>query len=891
MEILKTHVIKGPNYWSIRHKNLIVIKLDIKEFEFFPSNMIPDFVTNLQKILPSLYSHRCSEGVPGGFFSRLEEGTWLGHVIEHVALEMQCLAGMDCGFGRTLSTSRQGVYNVLFTYLDEECGLYAGKKAIELVESLAKGMPYLTLSEDLETLRHYYEEKKLGPSTQAIFDEAAKRNIPLKLIPGSSLLTLGQGVYQKKMWATVSSQTSAIGIDITSNKDLTKKILEENYIPTPEGLIIYNLHDLNSAILQLKFPLVIKPLNSNHGKGITTNIKTREQAEAAFHFATNYGRAVIIERFIKGKDYRFLVINYKVVAVAERTSAFIVGNGVATIQQLIEQINADPRRGHGHANLLTRIEIDEVTLNVLKDSQLTPESILPAGQMQFLKYTANISSGGTASDLTDKVHKNNMAMAERIARLVNMDICGIDIIAKDIKKPLTAENGSVLEVNASPGLRMHLSPYNGKSRNVAANILNMLYPPNVPSRIPLIAVTGTNGKTTVVQLLAQIAKQSHCVGHATTEGIYSNGHLIYEGDCSGPKSARAVLQDPTINFAVLECARGGILREGLGFDQCDISILTNISNDHLGINDIDSLEKMAKLKSVVLETTHANGFAILNADDDIVYQLKDNLKSQVALFAVKESRRISDHCDRGGCAIYLDKEDIILQNGKTRKRVASVSVFPGIRGIGMVKNFLCAILAAHLADFPVPQIVSALSAFNSDAKMNPGRMNLFTWNNTRILLDYAHNEGAYHELKAYMDNVHAAKKVGIITGVGDRRDADIEAIGYLSGQMFDEIIIRHNRDRRGRSNEDITRLLMAGIQRAKPDLPVEVISDEVKALTYAIKGADEDTFIYHCIDDVTTALNFMKRLQKSKTIETDQEEGYYNAETKRETVNHWWSGR
>lgn len=891
MDILKIQVINGPNFWSIKHKKLIVFKLDIKQYEYLPSNLIKEFPTNLKKLLPSLYHHRCSEGIKGGFFERLEEGTWLGHVTEHIALELQYLAGMDCGFGRTFSAETPGVYNVIFAYRCKKAGLYAGKTAIKIVETLAHQKPYLNLEKDLEKLRKYYAEEKAGPSTQAIIDEATKRNIPVRILKDSSLMVLGQGLQQRKVWATLSAQTAAVGVDIASDKDITKKLLDEAYIPIPKSRIVSSVSAVSYAVEKLGFPLVIKPLNGNHGKGITTNIRTEEQAIHAFHFAAKVSPSVIVERFIEGKDYRFLIVNYQVVAVAQRTAAFVIGNGVSSIRELIDEINKDPKRGSGHDNVLTEIQIDESTLSILKEKQLNPQSVLPLGEIVSLKYTANLSSGGTATDVTDEVHKANLELGERVARIMNLDICGIDIIAKDIQKPINKQNGAVLEVNASPGFRMHLSPCNGKPRNVAAYVLDMLYPQNISARIPIIAVTGTNGKTTVVQLIAHFAKKFHRVGYTTTEGIYSNGRLIYKGDCSGPKSARAVLQDTTVDFAVLECARGGILREGLGFDQCNISIITNISNDHLGLQGIDSLERLAKVKGVVAETTASNGYAILNADDDLVYGLKEELHCQVALFALSEQERIRSHCASGGIAIYLQDKVILLQKGTEKEEVIAVDAIPctfGGTASSMIKNILPALLAATLSGFPLKEIVHSLGQFRSNAEMNPGRMNLYEFDNFNILLDYAHNEGAYEELKSYIHKVNAKKKIGIITAVGDRRDEDIQGIGFIAAQMFDEIIIRHNEDKRGRLDSELTELLLMGIQKISRQIKVDIISNEVDALNYAISHAKEGTFIYHCIDDVSTAINYMNELSKKSDFDSVKGNYYYGT-TKREVAYHRWS--
>ncbi len=571
MKIVNRQVLKGPNYWSNSRKRLIVLTLDLEQYEELPSNRLEHFNESLIQLIPSLYEHRCSIGIPGGFFERLKEGTWLGHIIEHVALELQTLAGMNCGFGRTYSSSKTGVYDVIFSYEIEQAGLYAGEAAFNLVHSLASGKKYSDLEKNIQILQEILRKEQLGPSTKALVKEAEKRAIPYTKIPNSSLIIFGQGTNQKKMWATVSSQTSSIGVEIACDKELTKNILDSNFIPVPQGKTIRTLEELEKTLMSFKFPLVIKPFNGNHGRGVLTNINTKEKAILGFELAKKISNKVLIEEFIPGDDYRFLVVNYKVVAVAKRTPAMIKGNGIHTIQQLIDQVNEDPQRGVGHENILTAINIDEETRAILIENNLTLDSILPSNQILYLKSTANLSAGGTATDVTDLVHQDNIKLAEQVARLINLDICGIDIVAEYIHQAIQKNNGAIIEVNAGPGLRMHLQPTAGLARNVAAPIMEMLYPSGSSATIPVIAVTGTNGKTTVVRLTAYLAqKAKYKVGFSTTEGIYSNGQLSYAGDCSGPLSATAVLSDPTINFAVLECARGGILRSGLAFNECDI---------------------------------------------------------------------------------------------------------------------------------------------------------------------------------------------------------------------------------------------------------------------------------------------------------------------------------
>lgn len=870
MKILNTQVLKGPNYWSNYRKKLIVLTLDLQHHEELPTNRIEHFNEGLKNLLPSLYEHRCSLGVKGGFFSRLEEGTWLGHVLEHIALELQTLAGMNCGFGRTYSTSKYGVYDVIYSYESEEAGIYAGRAAFNLITALTTHVPYLNLEQDIDTLKQIWRKQQLGPSTQALVTEAERRSIPYTVIPNTSLVLLGQGCHQKKMWATVSSQTSSIAVEIASDKELTKQILDASFIPVPHGKTVSTMEELEIALNSLDFPLVIKPVNGNHGRGVLTHIYTREKAILGFEIAKKISSSVLIEEFIPGEDYRFLVVNYKVIAVAKRTPALIRGNGTHTIQQLIEEVNNDPQRGLGHEKVLTSIKADAETLAILEEKNLSLDSILPANEIIFLKGTANLSSGGTATDVTELVHKKNIKLAEKVARLIGLDICGIDIIAEQIHKPIQKNNGAIIEVNAGPGLRMHLQPTEGAAKNVAAPILDMLYPTNSSATIPVVAVTGTNGKTTVVRLIAHFAKKAqYHVGFSTSDGIYNDNQLVYAGDCSGPLSASAVLSDPAINFAVLECARGGILRSGLAFNECDISVITNITSDHLGLKEIHSLEDLARVKSVVAHSTKKTGYAILNADDELVYKIKEELSCSIALFAMNENTYIKEHCLSGGLACYIENDVIVVHKEQCKHYLAQLSHIPmTFKGTAscMIKNILPAVLAAVISNLPFDLIESALYEFLPTPENLPGRMNVFHFDHYQVMVDYAHNEGAYVELKNYLCTLKYKKTIGIISVAGDRRPIDMQKIGYYAAELFDEIIIKHDKDGRGSTPEQITKALLEGISLSKSTPKVEVISDEYKALKHAMAHAIPDTFIFFSPEKVFQAIEFVKGKQEQQRL-------------------------
>lgn len=867
MEILKLRVLRGANYWSNYRKKLIVVKLNLHDYENLPTDLLDGFPNRLKELMPSLYQHRCSPGVEGGFFKRLEKGTWLGHVIEHVALELQWLAGMKCGYGRTRPTGEHGVYNIVFSYEIENAGVCAAKAAIKIVDTLAKQLPYPFLEDDLQELKQIYEHERLGPSTEAIIKEAEKRQIPCTRLDRHSLFMLGHGIHQKIICSTVSCQTSSIGLDIAGDKEITKQVLAASLIPIPQGLVIHSEKEINLAIKEVGFPLVVKPLSGNHGKGITTNITNKEKAVSAIKIVQKYSKDIIVEKFIQGSDYRLLIVNYKLVAAAQRIPAFIVGNGESTIQELIDEVNKNPYRGDGHQNFLTKIKIDKITNTILDEKGLSVESVLPKGQILYLKDAANISSGGTAVDVTDFVHPLNVILAERVARLVNLNICGIDVVTDDISKPLTAKNGAILEVNAGPGLRMHLSPTAGMKRNVAKPIVEMLFPQEAPCRIPVVAVTGTNGKTTLVRMIAYFAKRAgRSVGFACTDGIYIQHQQIHKGDCSGPVSASVVLRDPIVDFAVLECARGGILRSGLGFDHCSISIVTNVSEDHLGQDDIHTLEDMARVKSVVPRSTLESGHAILNADDDLVYAMKEDLTCNIALFSLNPANeRMKQHCNSGGLVAYIEDDTIFVQRGNQKDKVADISDIPiAFSGFatGMVINLLPAVLAGVISNFPIADIRTWLTSFEPSVENTPGRMNLFTFENFKVLIDYAHNEDAFIKLGEFFKHIKCQKKVGIIAATGDRRPNDIRKIGYYAGEIFDEIIIRHDRDNRGRTPEELTQLLKEGIGQSKNHSKVTVIPNEFDAIQSAMENAEPDTFIMYFPDEILKAVNFVKQAEE-----------------------------
>ena len=874
MKILEIKVMKGPNYWSVRRHKLVVMLLDLEDLEQKPTDKIPGFLERIKDMFPTMYSHRCSEGVEGGFFTRVEEGTWMGHVIEHIALELQTLAGMETGFGRTRSTSKEGVYHVVFSYIEEEVGKATATASVEIARRLVEGEDF-DINGFIQELREIREKVRLGPSTGSIVTEAIHRGIPWIRLNKNSLVQLGYGMNQRRIQATVAGTTSNIAVEIACDKEDTKNLLEAAEVPVPRGRIIYTEEELEAAIKRIGYPVVLKPINGNHGRGATTNIKDWGSAQLAFEIAKKHSRAIICEKFITGYDFRLLVINYKFICAARRTPACVTGDGKSTLQQLIDAVNADPRRGYGHEKVLTQIKVDAVTEKILADKELTLESIIPKGEELMLKPTANLSTGGTSTDVTDFVHPNNIFLAERIARIIGLDICGIDIMAPDLSTPLEENGGAVLEVNAAPGFRMHIEPSEGLARNVAEPVIDMLYPPGSSARIPIIGITGTNGKTTTTRLTAHLVKSmGHKVGFTTSDGVYIQNQMMMKGDCTGPISAEFVLKDPTVDFAVLECARGGILRAGLGFHRCDIGIVTNISADHLGLGGIDTVEQLARVKSVVVQSVMPEGFAILNADDDLVYKMREGLECHVAFFSCDpKSKRIKEHCSKNGiAAVYDEQTDMIyIQKGAWKIQIDKAHQIPltqSGKALFNVMNIMPAVLAGYLRGFTVVDIRQALQTFIPSPAQTPGRMNLFQFKNFQVLADYAHNPAGFAVLKAYVDKVQASRKIGIISGTGDRRDEDIRDLGEIAANMFDEIIIRQDKHLRGRTEDNIIQLLTEGIQRKKPDMPVQVILKELQAIDHAVKNAPKDSFIVICSDVVTDALNYIQKLKNDEDTQS-----------------------
>ncbi|MBW4630609.1 MAG: cyanophycin synthetase [Iphinoe sp. HA4291-MV1] len=863
MRILKIQTLRGPNYWSIRRHKLIVMRLDLENLGETPTNEIPGFYEGLVEALPSLEGHYCSPGCRGGFLIRVREGTMMGHVVEHVALELQDLAGMDVGFGRTRETSTSGVYQVVFEYLNEEAGRYAGRAAVRLCQSIVDRdrYPKAELEQDLQDLKDLWRDAALGPSTETLIKEAEKRSIPWMHLGARFLIQLGYGVNQKRVQATMTDNTGILGVELACDKEATKRILANAGVPVPRGTVINFLDDLEEAIEYVGgYPIVIKPLDGNHGRGISINISSREEAEAAYDSARQISRSIIVERYYTGRDHRVLVVDGKVVAVAERVPAHVVGDGKSTILELIEETNKDPSRGEGHDNLLTKIELDRTSYHLMEKQSLTLNSVLPKSEICYLRATANLSTGGIAVDRTDEIHPENIWLAQRIVKIIGLDIAGIDIVTPDISRPLREVDGVIVEVNAAPGFRMHVAPSRGIARNVAGAVMDMLFPADKVSYIPILAVTGTNGKTTTTRLLAHIFKQTNkVVGYTTTDGTYIGDYLVESGDNTGPQSAQLILQDPTVEVAVLETARGGILRSGLAFEAANVGVILNVASDHLGIGDIDTIEQLGHLKSVVAEAVFPDGYAVLNADDPRVAAMAEKTKANIAYFTMNlDSELVRHHIQKGGVAAVYENGYLSILKGDWTHRIERAENIPltmGGRAPFMIANALAASLAAFVQNVSIEQIRAGLNTFRASVSQTPGRMNLFNLGNYHALVDYAHNPASYQALGAFVRNWTSGKRIGVIGGPGDRRDEDFIMLGKLAAEIFDHIIVKEDDDTRGRTRGSAADFIVQGIKEVNPDCEYEVILNETEAVNRALETAPENSLVVILPESINRAIS------------------------------------
>jgi len=817
MEIISLKVLHGPNQWA--SFPVLEAWVDLGPLEDYPSNTLPGFNDRLMRWLPSMVEHRCTIGERGGFFERLRTGTWLGHVLEHVTLELQSLAGTVVGFGRARETKTRGVYKVAIEYKEEKFAIECLHTAHRMIKAAIAGEAFEVACE-IKRLRKVLLESQLGPSTRSIVEAAAARGIPSRRLNDGSLVRLGQGAKQRRIVAAETDRTGAVAESIAQDKELTRTLLAEAGIPVPEGRPVNDPADAWTVAEEIGAPVVVKPRFGNQGRGVSVNLSTRIEVEKAWHVAREQDTSVVVERFVTGGDFRLLVVGGKVVAAARRRPPTVIGDGGSQIGLLVDRINEDPRRTGDHATSLSPLLIDEVALAVLAEQGLTATSVPEAGRIVLLRKSANLSTGGTSEDVTDLVHPEVAARAVEAARIVGLDVAGIDLVAADITQPLESQGGVVIEVNAGPGLRMHLEPTVGTPRDVGAAIVDTLFAPDDDGRIPVAAVTGTNGKTTVVRLISHLATAGGAtVGMTCTEGVWIGNREIDAGDCSGPASARRVLANPSVTTAVLETARGGILREGCGFDQCDVAVVTNIaSGDHLGIAEIDTPEQIAWVKGAIVSAVSRQGTAVLNAADPLVVAMKKWCKGHIVYFALDPANAvITEHLAAGGRAATVRDGWIVLCDGPRETRLAHLERVPLVhKGLVdfQVENVLAGAAAAWCLGVPLELVRLGLESFSCGTTGSPGRFNLLDLEGASIVVDYGHNVPSLEQICATVRKLPHERRTAVYSAAGDRRDEDLLAQGRLLGATFDRVVIYEDAYIRGRQPGDITRLISQGIAEA-----------------------------------------------------------------------------
>jgi len=900
MKILETNVYLGPNKYA--HFPVIRHVIDLGILEEWPTGKLGGkFINELLDRLPGLYEHGCSYREKGGFTRRLkeDEGTWLGHVSEHVTLELQNVAGSDVTFGKTRSVGEKGQYNLVYEYKQRDVGLEAGRLAMafiidllpEKLKSQIDGVdPEFNFEESRDDFIRFAQRFEFGPSTASLVNAGRDREIPFIRLNEYSLVQFGHGKYQKRIQATVTVNTSNIGVDIASDKELTNTILGDLGLPVPKQRMARTPERAIRAARHIGYPVVLKPLNANHGRGISINLTTEDEVKTAFDKARQHGssRTILVEKYVSGMDHRMLVIDNKLVAVAKRVPGHVMGDGAHTIQELVDMVNSDPNRGIGHEKVLTKIHIDGQAERILNENNLTLESVIKKGEILYLRLTANLSTGGTAIDMTDVVHPDNKEMAERAVKAVGLDIGGVDFLTDDITQSYKTIGGAIVEVNAGPGFRMHVAPSEGDSRDVAGHVMDMLFPPGTPTRIPIASITGTNGKTTTTRMVAHILKTAgHVVGFTSTDGVYIDGRLSVKGDMTGAKSAQMVLRDPDVDMAVLETARGGLIRSGMGYGRCNVGACLNVSEDHLGLSGIESVEELAEVKRVVVEV--ATDVAVLNADDINCLKMADHTKASRICYVTANPNHslVKEHIQEGGLAVVLEKgingDMITLYENATQIPLLWTHLIPStLKGKAMhnVQNSMFAAAISYGLGKSLEDVRHGLRTFDSTFFQTPGRMNVFDDHPFKVILDYAHNPDAVKMMCDVVRQLETqGRKICVISAPGDRRDEDIKSIAEIAAEHFDYFICRADDNRRKRGNDEVPKIMRDALKSSGvKEEAIEVIPDEVEAIEKSLHFAKENDLLLIFGDNITRCwkqiIHFKPEGGEKSTVEKSERETF-----------------
>ncbi|HVF05219.1 MAG TPA: cyanophycin synthetase [Frankiaceae bacterium] len=867
LAVVETRVYRGHNYWS--RGPAINLLVDLGSLEDWPSDRLPAVMDALLERLPGLARHTCSD--TGSLLGpRLREGTGIAHVVQHAALELQQEAGFDTRRGKTKPGKTPRQHHVVYAYVDEQVGTAAGQLAIRLLNDLVSPDPAFDYDAGLERFLLDAERTAFGPSTQALLDEAGLRDIPFIRLNEGSLVQLGQGVYAKRIRATMTSGTSALATDIAGDKSLTLRLLANAGLPVPRSEVVRHDDDAVAFAKRIGYPVVVKPLDGNHGRGVGLDLRDEQAVRDAFPFAQGEARRgwVIVEQYLTGSDYRFLVVGGRLAACAERVPAHVVGDGVQSVRNLVAETNADPRRGVGHEKVLTRIKLDERAEELVRSQGYELDDVPEKGAAVTLTLTANMSTGGISIDRTLEVHPDNVEIAENAARVVGLDVAGIDFVAPDITQSVREAGGAIVEVNAAPGFRMHTHPTVGEPQYVAKPVLDLLFPPGSPSRIPIIGVTGTNGKTTTSRMIAHVFKgMGRTVGMTSTDGIVVDERLVIRADASGPKSARMVLQNPSVDFAVFEVARGGILREGLGYERNDVAVVLNVAPDHLGIGGVDTLEELARVKRVVVEAVPRDGFAVLNADDPLVAAMGEVCAGEVVWFSMQaRNDLVEEHCHNGGRAVVLERsalgDMVVIRHGRRSMQLAWTHLLPATfdgKALMNVQNAMAAAGAAFAAGAHLHDIRQGLRTFTTSFYLAPGRLNVTDIDGIRVVVDYCHNAPGMRMLGDFVErlaeprpggSIEKTRRIGVISTAGDRRDEDMRELGEAAAPHFDSIIVREDRNLRRRKPGETAALVADGVRGAKDSRcrDLEIVLDELASARRAMEKANPGDLVVICAD-------------------------------------------